>query len=89
MKRLTIIFCLFLSVHALAQSGDTTHKAASKPAAALAYKTDPLIVVDNAVYKGTINSISPSDIQDITILKGNHATDAYGRMPLQEPLLSN
>jgi TonB-dependent SusC/RagA subfamily outer membrane receptor len=78
MKKLTVIFCLFLSVHALAQSNDTTHKAASKPAFALAYKTDPLIVMDNVVYKGTINSINPSDIQDITILKGNHATDAYG-----------
>jgi TonB-dependent SusC/RagA subfamily outer membrane receptor len=77
MKKLTVVFCLFLSVHALAQSGDTTHKAAKKPFT-LAYKTDPLIVMDNVVYKGTINSISPSDIQDITILKGNHATDAYG-----------
>lgn len=77
MKKLTVIFCLFLSVHALAQSGDTTHKA-SKTSFKLANKTDPLIVLDNVVYKGSINSISPSDIQDITILKGNHATDAYG-----------
>ena len=69
MKKLTVVFCLFLSVHALAQSGDTTHKASKTPFT-LPYKTDPLIVVDNAVYKGTINSISPSDIQDITILKG-------------------
>jgi len=77
MKKLPIIFCLFLSVHVFAQSGDTTHKASKTPFT-LAYKTDPLIVVDNVVYKGSINSISPSDIQDITILKGNHATDAYG-----------
>ena len=78
MKKLTFIICLFLSVQALAQSGDTTHKAAAKQKFTLAYKTDPLIVMDNVVYKGNINSINPSDIQDITILKGNHATDAYG-----------
>ena len=77
MKKLTVIFCLFLSVHALAQSGDTIHKASKKPFT-LAYKTDPLIVLDNVVYKGTVNSINPNDIQDINILKGNHATDAYG-----------
>jgi TonB-dependent SusC/RagA subfamily outer membrane receptor len=71
-------FCLILSAQAFAQSGDTTHKAASKQPVTLAYKTDPLIILDEAVYKGNINSINPDDIHDITILKGTSATALYG-----------
>ncbi|MFI5162738.1 MAG: TonB-dependent receptor plug domain-containing protein [Sphingobacteriales bacterium] len=79
MKKLAFIFCLFLSVQAFAQSGDTTRKPASKPAFTLAYKTDPLIVLDGMVYKGALNSISPEDIHDINILKGTSATALYGQ----------
>lgn len=39
---------------------------------------DPLIVVDNFVYDGDINTINPSDVESVNILKDAAATSIYG-----------
>lgn len=40
--------------------------------------TDPLYVVDGMPYDGTLNSINPSDIESMTILKDAAASSLYG-----------
>ena len=40
--------------------------------------SDPLYVVDGVPYSGSINSINPSDIKNITVLKDATATALYG-----------
>ncbi len=40
--------------------------------------TDPLYVVDGIPYEGTISSINPNDIENLTILKDAAATAIYG-----------
>jgi len=75
---LVILFSLFLSVGALAQNTDTTRKDTSKAPLVHAKKTYPLVIMDGLPYKGDIKSIDPNTIMDITVLKGNHATSAYG-----------
>ncbi|MGZ3777552.1 MAG: TonB-dependent receptor plug domain-containing protein [Mucilaginibacter sp.] len=72
------ILCLFLSIQALAQSSDTAHKDVSRTPSTPVYKTDPIIILDGAVYKGDIKTINSEDIHDITVLKGNDATALYG-----------
>ncbi|MGZ3832028.1 MAG: TonB-dependent receptor plug domain-containing protein [Mucilaginibacter sp.] len=74
-----LIFCLLLSLGALAQSSDTSHKAASKKTSKLGPKSDPMIILDDVVYKGPLSNINPDDIHDITVLKGNSATALYGQ----------
>ena len=41
-------------------------------------KTTPLYVVDGMPYDGSINSISPSDIESMTVLKDAAASSLYG-----------
>jgi TonB-linked SusC/RagA family outer membrane protein len=38
----------------------------------------PLIVVDGAIFRGTLNDIAPSDIQSFTLLKDASAAAVYG-----------
>tara|TARA_R110002050_G_C8962065_1_gene514510 strand:- start:10018 stop:13302 length:3285 start_codon:yes stop_codon:yes gene_type:complete len=38
----------------------------------------PLIVVDNIIYRGSLNDINPSDIKSIDVLKDASATAVYG-----------
>ena len=40
--------------------------------------TDPLYIVDGMPYDGTLNSINPSDIESMTILKDAAASSLYG-----------
>jgi len=40
--------------------------------------SDPLYVVDGVPYQGNINSINPSDIANMTVLKDANATALYG-----------
>lgn len=69
MKILTFIFCLFLSVTALAQNtvhGNTVHG-------------NPLFIVDGVIVtNGIMNNLKPSDIEKITVLKGKVAISIYG-----------
>jgi TonB-linked SusC/RagA family outer membrane protein len=40
--------------------------------------SDPLFVVDGAVYGGNINNINPNDIESVTVLKDASSTALYG-----------
>jgi TonB-linked SusC/RagA family outer membrane protein len=40
--------------------------------------SSPLIVVDGAIFKGSLNDISPSDIESFTVLKDASAAAIYG-----------
>jgi len=39
---------------------------------------DPLIVVDNFIYEGSIDNINPNDVESVTILKDAAATSIWG-----------
>ncbi|WP_435223283.1 SusC/RagA family TonB-linked outer membrane protein [Niabella hirudinis] len=39
---------------------------------------DPIIVLDNFIYEGSIDNINPNDIESITVLKDAAATSIYG-----------
>jgi len=41
-------------------------------------KSDPLFVVDGMPYDGGLNSINPSDIESLTVLKDAAASSLYG-----------
>ncbi len=40
--------------------------------------TSPLIVVDGAIFRGTVSDIAPSDIENFTVLKDASAAAVYG-----------
>ncbi|MES2329275.1 MAG: SusC/RagA family TonB-linked outer membrane protein [Bacteroidota bacterium] len=39
---------------------------------------DPLIILDNFIYEGSINNINPNDIESVTVLKDAAATSIWG-----------
>lgn len=41
-------------------------------------QTDPLIIVDNFPYEGSINNINPNDVASITVLKDASAASIWG-----------
>jgi TonB-dependent SusC/RagA subfamily outer membrane receptor len=65
MKILTVIFCLFLSVNALAQSTGR-----GKPL----YVIDGILVTDGAEAR-----LNPAIVEKVSVLKGKAATDLYGK----------
>jgi len=65
MKLLTIIFSLFLSVNALAQTADQKQGSSRSDSS--------LIVVDGEIYKGDIKAIKPQDILSVSILTDSSA----------------
>ena len=83
MKILTIIFCLSLSINALAQTKDSVKvDSVSKPA----ITGNSFTIVDGKIYKGDIKSISPKDIVNVSMVKDStiivtktYATAAYQR----------
>jgi len=40
--------------------------------------SDPLLVVDGVIFKGTLNDIAPADIESLTVLKDASAAAVYG-----------
>lgn len=76
------LFCLFFSMNALAQKGDTTHKDESTikiiTNAPAPQKNKPLIVINGVIYKGDIGDINPDNILSIDVLKNPGATNIYG-----------
>jgi hypothetical protein len=81
MKILTTLFCLFLSVTALAQSRDKVHNDTSR---GLIIR-DPvmnagkaLIVIDGSIYNGDLNKLNPDDILNVEIVKGIDAVLIFG-----------
>jgi hypothetical protein len=84
MKVNVFLFCLFLSVNALAQSKDTTGKDTARhfmivDARSPGKYDKPLYVVDGIIYKGNIRRIKPESILQIAILKQPGATNIYGK----------
>jgi TonB-dependent SusC/RagA subfamily outer membrane receptor len=78
MKKLIVVFSLFLSVGAYAQTADTAKKEV-KINSGVAYSgLPPLMIVDGVKYKGDIHSIKPDDIESIEVLKSSSATSLYG-----------
>ena len=89
MKIFAIVFCLFLSLNTLAQSGDTVPKDTSRvslkhdmPSITKRFKF--LSVIDNKLYyrrslkKRLVRH--PSDILDVNVLKGKEGTEKYGEL---------
>jgi len=82
-----------------ATSGVTVQNATGEPGAAttirirgigsMSASNDPLIVLDGMVYDGTINSINPSDVESITVLKDASSTALYGARAANGVLLIN
>jgi hypothetical protein len=78
-KIYTALFCLFLSINALAQTKDSV-KVDSAKRTVLA--GNPLIIVDGKIYKGDISSISPKDIVNVSVLKEATTIDpSTGHLP--------
>jgi hypothetical protein len=85
MKILTIIFCLFLSVNALAQTKDSVNADFAKKTVLAG---NPLIMVDGKIYKGDISSISPKDIVNVSVLKDATTIDpSTGHLPNGEIII--
>ena len=77
MKVLTLVFCLFLSVAAFAQSQDTTKKSKAANTKAVA-KPKPLLVVDGKIFNGELEAIDQNTIKSVSILKDTSAIKLYG-----------
>jgi hypothetical protein len=74
MKGLMFIFCLLLSMKALAQKADTSliitnHQHTGK---------DPIYIIDGN-QEGSMKDIKPEDIFSVTIVKPNDAVKIYGQ----------
>jgi hypothetical protein len=75
MRILTIIFCLFISVNALAQTRDTT-KSGIRDIASTQASNDPLYVVDGNVVP-SIKYLKASDIYEMSILSDTSLKNVY------------
>jgi TonB-dependent SusC/RagA subfamily outer membrane receptor len=68
MRKLILIFLLFTSVSAIAQTKDTTNVTTD------ANPYNVLVIVDGSVYKGTVESIDPQIIESVNVLRGASPT---------------
>ena len=71
MKKLLLIFFLFLSVGAIAQTKDTTQVTTD------ANPYNVVVIVDGSVYKGTVESIDPQIIESMNVLRGANPTVTF------------
>lgn len=83
MRICTIIFCLLLSVAAWAQSGNKTSKDTTIYQLLQRIKSqpgtsDPLVMLNDSIYKGDIHLISSKDIESVDVIKGDDAKQIYG-----------
>jgi TonB-dependent SusC/RagA subfamily outer membrane receptor len=78
MKKLIVVFLLFLSVGALAQKADSTKKEIRVNTSYSYSSLPPLVIVDGVKYKGDINTISPNDIESMEVLKDASSRTLYG-----------
>jgi TonB-linked SusC/RagA family outer membrane protein len=60
------------------QTSDNTLGISIRGRSTIYANTQPLIVVDNFVFSGTLNSINPNDIESITVLKDAAAASIWG-----------
>ena len=87
MKKLIVIFSLFLSVSAFAQKADSVKTEVKANTGAAYGSMPPLVMVDGTRFYGDINKISPGDIEKMEILKSASATSAYGADALNGVIL--
>lgn len=84
MRIFTVIFCLFLSLNALGQTNDTVAKLNRDTSMVIRdvpsgdVSTKPLLVVDGIIFKGSLKTINPNDIAEVTVLKAKGALALYG-----------
>ena len=83
MKKLILIFFLFLSVSALAQTKDSVNKSGSTNSICICAPPDttkkpPLYIIDGKIVKGNTDKLNPNDILSISVLKGDSTTAKYG-----------
>lgn len=85
MKKLIVVFSLFLSVSAFAQMPDTAKKETKLN---LTHNgLPPLVMVNRVKYIGDINTINPNDIEKIEVLKTPSSTSLYGAEGLNGVIL--
>ena len=83
MRIFTIIFCLFLSVHAIGQTADTVAKHPSVTTqfrGTTLHSKKILIVVDGVIYKDNLKNIDPNSIAGVSVLKPNMAKIKSGKL---------
>ncbi len=78
MKKLIVIFSLFLSASAFAQKADSVKKEVKINTPSAYGGLPPLTMVDGVKFNGDINKINPNDIESIEVLKSASATASYG-----------
>jgi len=78
MKIYIIIFCLFLSVHAYSQSGTVKDTSKLLIRDASVPPTKSLVILDDTIYVGSLDSIDLNSIVKVDILHGINATALYG-----------
>jgi TonB-dependent SusC/RagA subfamily outer membrane receptor len=78
MKKLIVVFSLFLSVSAFAQKADSAKKELKINTSDTYGSASPLVIIDGVKYKGNINSIPPNDIKSVEVLKDASAKTLYG-----------
>lgn len=76
MRALTIIFCLFMSVNALAQTKDTS-KLVIRDAGSIQIRNEPIYIVDGQVV-ASIKDLKSRDIYETAILSDTAAQAIYG-----------
>lgn len=88
MKKLIVVFSLFLSVGAMAQKADTVKKEVNVIMRGSTYNTlPPLIVLDGVKYTGDLKSIDPNTIESMSVLKSSKETSLYGAEGLNGVIL--
>jgi hypothetical protein len=82
------LFCLSISMNVLAQSKDAG-KVDTIPKIKAIYQlyeqiktqpgtSDPLVMVDDSIYKGDIHNINSKDVASIDVIKGDDAKQIFG-----------
>ena len=71
-KLLLLLFgiLLVLSISSMMRRAELAKEAAGR--------ATPLYIVDGTVFEGDINSLSPNDIESVTVLKDSAAIALYG-----------
>jgi len=87
MRIFTIIFCLFLSVHAMGQTRDTLYTDAHKKLVLKNGDKRVYIEVDGKVYNGRLESIDTSKISSIDVFKPADAVTLYGPRAINGAIL--
>jgi hypothetical protein len=85
MRITAILFCLLLSSTVFAQKKDTAAIKAATMYDLLAQikkqpgTSDPLIMVDDSVFKGDLRAIKSDDVMEVTVIKGLDAVKVFGK----------